>query len=132
MYLLNTDVSFELMKKDPCANVLRWCTHVPCEYLYISVLTIGALKQKIHEVIPLAQCGPLNTWIHSNFLNWFDKNILPIDAKISARWGDLFACNSEGVLEDLLVATAIENNLILVTGSNKCSSYGVKIFNPFI
>ncbi len=132
MYLLNTDVSFELIKKNPCTNVLRWCSSVPPEYLYISVLTIGSLKQKIHEATAPAQDNSLNVWVHSNFLNWFDKNILPVDAKISARWGDLFVFNSEAGLEGLLIATAIENNFILVTGSDKCSSCGVKVFNPFI
>ena len=132
MYLLNTDVSFELIKSHPCEKVLRWCNSIPPEYLYISVLTIGSLKQRVYEASLPTQSNSLNVWIHSNFLSWFGKNILPIDTKISARWGDLFVFNSCQVLEDLLVATAIENNFILVTGSNKCSTYGVKIFNPFI
>jgi predicted nucleic acid-binding protein len=132
MYLLHTDILLELIKQNPCPNLLQWCEKMPSEHLYTSVLTIGVLKQTIQEISFPTQRNALSLWLSSNLMNWFGKNVLPIDTRISSRWGDLFSLDSKDLIDSLVVATAIENNFVLVTGSNKCSIWGLKTFNPFI
>jgi predicted nucleic acid-binding protein len=132
MYLLNTDVLLELMKRNPCTNLLQWCAKVPAEYLYVSVLMYGSLQQKLQEICTMHQRPLLEFWVQSQLLPWFGKNVILIDAKIARRWGDICYLNLEDTAENLLVATAIENNFILVTGENVSRVEGIKVFNPFI
>jgi predicted nucleic acid-binding protein len=132
MYLLHTDVLADLIRQNPCQSLLKWCEKTPAQHLYMSVLTIGSLKQQTQEISSPNQRNMLNLWLSSNLLNWFEDNVLPIDAKISSRWGDLFSTDSKDLIDNLIVATAIENNFVLVTGSNKFCALGLKIFNPFI
>ena len=130
MYLLDNDVLLELLKKDPSENVTNWCTNVPSESLYISVLTLGMLKIKIEKTSSLQQRSLLNCWIQSHFIKWFGKNILPVDIKVAQRWGS-FDLNSEQV-SSLIAATAVEYNFVLVTSLNSYKKDGLKLFNPFI
>ena len=132
MYLLNSDVLFELFKNKPCENVTNWCESIPEGQFSVSVLTIGILKSMIEEKSTIQQKSIFRCWMRSKFVEWFDGNIISIDAKISQRWGDYIDYpHTVNVIDGLLASTAIENDLIFVT-SHDCNIKGLKIFNPFV
>ena len=133
MYLLDTDILFELFKNKPSENVVGWCNAVPSKSLYISVISLGILKNKIEKNSYIQQRSLLICWLQTHFIKWFGNNILPIDIKITQRWGDFcFLENDTNILSKLIAATAIEQNFVLVTSSMHYNQDGLKLFNPFI
>lgn len=44
-YLIDTNVIYELVKKAPDKNVIKWFNKVSNRDLYLSVLTIGEYKK---------------------------------------------------------------------------------------
>jgi toxin FitB len=132
MYLLGTDVLLEMLKKEPCPSVINWCSAMPSEQLYVSVLSIGVLRSKIESSGSLQQRSLLLCWVKSHLIKWFDENILPVDIKVAERWSDLFLFSGYKSAESLVAATAIEKNLILVTSEANQNIEGLKVFDPFI
>lgn len=73
----------------------------------------------------------LTGWLE-RILDWHADRILPVDAGIARRWGQL--CGALGYVNaDLLIAaTALEHGLTVVTRNVKhFEPAGVPVFNPF-
>ena len=49
-YLLDTCVVWELLKKDPDKNVLKWITEIDETSLYLSVFTFGEIHKGIQKL----------------------------------------------------------------------------------
>ncbi|QEK39899.1 PIN domain-containing protein [Candidatus Sneabacter namystus] len=133
MYLLNHDVVFELLKSSSCDNVSNWCKAIAPSDLYISVITIGNLIKKVQKDISIQQKSLFQFWLQTNFLAWFGENVLSVDLRIIQRWGHVIPDSYTSTVDSLLIATAIEHNLVLVTSlyaTNRISY--LKLFNPFI
>lgn len=134
MYLLDTNVVFELRQAKSGrtdSGLAAWAAGVARHNLFVSALTLlelegaaGRLERK-----DKASGSALRRWIDNQVMAAFDGRILPVDAAIVRRRGQLPYADSR---DGLLAATAIEHGLTLVTRSTAAFKAGrVKTFNPW-
>lgn len=136
-FLLDTNVISELIKPRPEANVTTWIDTTDESLLYLSVLTLGEIQRGIASLPQSRRRATLEAWLNKELRARFEDRILIIDQEVADRWGLLTAAarNSRIVLpviDGLLVATALEYNLTLVTrDTGQIPSMGVSVFNPW-
>ena len=134
MYLLDTNVVSELRKRDRCdENVAAWYTGVSDDELFLSVLTLGEIRQGVERIRDRdpQQCAALEQWLQ-DVTRGYAHRILPIEEKVSAVWGRLYYIRNVPVVDGLLAATARVHNLTLVTRNiQDVQELGVNLFNPF-
>lgn len=133
-YLVDTNVVSEMRKGkriDP--NVLAWFQTTQEEELFLSVLVLGEVRSGIEGVRPKdpAQARALERWLLGLEAMYVDR-MLPVTAAIADKWGRLSAVDSPSVVDGLMAATALENDLMLVTRNvQDVKRTGVKLLNPF-
>lgn len=138
MYLLDTNVLSEIRK-------IR-SSHTPPQFLalfdsirlddcYLSVITLLEIEQGILRVRHRggeAQFARLQRWLNDTVVPTFDSRILPIDrhtARICAR---LHVPDQRPYNDALIAATAIRNDLTLVTRNTRdFAELNVPLLNPF-
>ena len=132
MYLLDTNVVSELRKIKPHGAVVAWVNQVSDASIALSVVTIGEIQAGIEKT------RDQDKEKAKQLENWLDQvesayNIIPLNAKIFRRWGKIMHRQSDTILEDALIAaTAIENNLTVVTRDEKdFKRFKVNVLNPF-
>lgn len=133
MYLLDTSVVLDLRKakaRDADAGLVAWAGSISRQTLFISALTLLELENGAQRVEKQDKMGgtALRQWIETQVMRAFDGRILPVDAAVVRRRGQLaYADGRDG----LLAATAIEHGLTLVTHQTSAFKAGrVKVFNP--
>ena len=137
MYLIDTDVISEARKEEKAnAGVRRFFAdadrnNVP---MYLSVVTIGEMRQGV-EIIrrrgDKSQARVLERWLE-RVIDRFEDAILSFDQETAEIWGRLRVPNRENPLDKQIAATAIINELTVVT--RNIAHYaltGVGILNPF-
>jgi toxin FitB len=133
MYLLDTNVVFELRKPKPHGAVLQWIQDVPDADLHISAVTIGEIQAGIEltrDQDP-AKATELEQWLElvsSSF------NVVPMDAIAFRVWARLMHGTSNTLYEDAMIAaTAKVHKLAVATRNVKdFKSFGVSVVNPFL
>ncbi len=132
MYLLDTNVVSELRKLKPHGAVVAWINKVSDTSIALSAVTIGEIQAGIE--ITREQDKEKAKQLE----NWLDQvesayNVIPLNAQIFRRWGKITHRQSDTILEDALIAaTAIENNLTVVTRDEKdFKRFKVAVLNPF-
>jgi toxin FitB len=138
VYLIDTDVISEERKKEKANPGVREFfedadrNNVP---LYLSAVTIGELRQGVEIVRHRgdeSQARVLERWLE-RVIDRFDDAILPFDQEIAEIWGRLRVPNRENPLDKQIAATAIINDLIVVTRNvAHYAPTGVRLLNPFI
>ena len=133
-YLLDTNVISELRKGSRCnSNVAAWHASLEADSLWLSVLVIGEIRQGI-ELLQRkdpASATHLATWLRG-LEKCFADRILPVTLGVAHRWGILNAHQPTSYIDGFLAATAMENNLILVTlNTQDIKATGVSFINPF-
>lgn len=133
MYLLDTDIVFELRKaKDGLADagLTAWAAGVARAGLFISVLAPIELEGAAAALArrDKALAGALRGWIKDRLLPAFEGRVLPLDAAVAAQRARIgYADGRDG----LLAATALEHGLTLVTRRTAAFRAGrVKLFDP--
>ena len=132
-YLLDTNVVSESRRADADTGVSWFFQTVDERHLHISALTIGELC-KGAEMLRRKNPGralEFLTWINDLELSFGDR-VLPIEQAISRIWGEISADSSRPVVDTLIAATAIANDLVIVT-RNVRDFHGidVEIMNPW-
>jgi predicted nucleic acid-binding protein len=133
-YLLDTNIVSELRKggrADP--NVIAWFQTIREDELYLSVLVLGEVRSGVERVRPRdpGQAEALERWLLALKSDHADR-ILPVTGGIADRWGRLSAGDPPSVVDCLMAATALENDLTLVTRNvSDVRRTGVKLLNPF-
>ncbi len=133
-YLIDTNVLSELRKQHKAnPGVQAWYADVNGEQLYLSVLTLGEIRQGIEQIkrrdIPAAQ--NLEHWLLQVETN-FSAFILPVSQPIADRWAYLNVPDKLPVIDGLLAATALVHDLTLVTRNiADVQRSGAKLLNPF-
>lgn len=137
-FLLDTNVLSELVKPKPDANVLRWIEETDESILFLSMLTLGEIRNGIARLGPGSRRGRLESWLQVDLRTRFLGRALSIDEAIADRWGAISAdAAAKGkpvpVVDGLLAATALHHNLTLVTrdGSDVAGT-GVSTVNPWL
>jgi predicted nucleic acid-binding protein len=136
-YLLDTCVISELIKPGENNKIVEWIQSKDEDSLFISVLTIGEIYKGISKLPDSRRKESLRTWVDNDLKKRFAGRILEISEKIATTWGEIQA-NSEKdgkkmpVIDSLIAATAIKNNLTVVTRNVKdIENSGCRSINPW-
>ena len=84
-FLLDTNVVSELIRPKPDANVVRWIEETDESILFLSVLTIGEIRNGIERLNVGRRRGRLESWLEIDLRARFQNRILPIDEAIAER-----------------------------------------------
>ena len=132
-FLLDINVVSELRRRTPSPNVLQWFATVAADELYLSVLTIGEVRQGIELLRrkdPTAATS-IERWLHG-LVTTYEDRIVDVDASIAERWGRLNVPDPVATVDGLLAATALVHDWTLVTRNvGDVERTGVRILNPF-
>jgi predicted nucleic acid-binding protein len=119
-YLLDTCILSESRKKAVDVNVKTWLCSVPDKAMFISVLSIGEIRNGIARLADGKRKDQLVLWLGYELVSWFEDRILPLGCDILNRWGILCASyRTLPAIDSLLAATAIQHHLVLVTRNVK-------------
>jgi predicted nucleic acid-binding protein len=136
-FLLDTNIISELVKPKPERKVTTWIESTDENLLYLSVLTLGEIRKGIASLRDASRRAVLEAWLDSDLVLRFGERILPIDRAVADRWGRLAADAAAAksplpVIDGLLAATALDQNLTLVTRNTKdIAVASVSVFNPW-
>lgn len=137
-YLLDTCIVSEYIRKQPEMKVIQWLDLQLEENLFISAITIGEIKKgivKIESSQP-KKSQKLNEWLN-RLSERFEARIIDLDRQILIQWGVLCGDFEKSgrklpVIDSLIAATAINNQLTLVTRNvSDFDKIGVSLFNPW-
>jgi len=137
-FLLDTNVVSELIRPRPDNNVRRWAEETDESILFLSVLTLGEIRQGVEKLLAGRRRGRLESWLQVDLPSRFQDRILPIHEAIADRWGRIAAiAAAKGkpvpVIDGLLAATALHHNLTLVTrSSSDVAGTAVPTLNPWL
>lgn len=136
-FLLDTNVISESVRAEPDVRVLAWLDSVQEDLLYLSVLTLGEIRQGIARLTQGKRRLRLERWLDVDLRARFAGRIVPVDENIARRWGGLTADAQRAgaplsVVDGLLAATALESDLILATRNVRdFVRLGVALSNPW-
>jgi predicted nucleic acid-binding protein len=136
-YLLDTCVLSEFTRRQPDKRVIHWLDSIEEEKLFISVITVGEIQRGIERLPDSHRKTELLVWMNNELLNRFAERIIAIDALTMFMWGSLTARleaagQPMGVMDSLIVASALQNNLIVATRNvTDFLPCGVQVINPW-
>jgi predicted nucleic acid-binding protein len=137
-FLLDTNVVSEITKPRPDQHVVAWVNATDEAVLFLSVLTLGEIRNGIERLRTGRRRGQLESWLQVDLRARFRDRILSIDEEIADRWGAIAALAAARgrpvpVIDCLLAATALHHNLILVTRNDSdVAGTGVSTLNPWV
>jgi predicted nucleic acid-binding protein len=133
-YLIDTNVISEIVRPKPNHKVLNWFETIPNQSIYISVLTLGEIRKGIEKIELRQRKEKLKLWLENELPTWFENRILPIDAQIADRWGQLQAQAKHllPAIDSLIAATALNHNLCIVTRNEQDFKFPLlQVVNPW-
>ena len=136
-FLLDTNVVSEPTRQRPEARVQVRLRAQPNQDLPISVITAGELRTGIELLHPGQRRSSLEQWFTSQLAGSSASRILPITGRSADLW-ECFAAKRQqagsplDMADGLIAATALEHNLVLVTGNTRhFVDMGVQLLNPW-
>jgi toxin FitB len=118
MILLDTMVLSELRKAKPNPGVVAYLKSQAHDSIYLSALTIGEIEAGIEK--------------QRNVAPEFAPFILPVTPAIAKLWGRLCVQTGNKGIDNLIAATALCHNLMVVTRNVKdFEPTGVRVLDPF-
>jgi predicted nucleic acid-binding protein len=136
-YLLDTNVLSELIKPEPDVNLLHWVDQTGEAVMFLSVLTLGEIRNGIARLRPGSRRKLLESWLQVDLRSRFENRILAVDEAVADRWGAISAvAAAKGkpvpVIDGLIAATAMHHDLQLVTrNTSDVAGTGVPVLNPW-
>jgi predicted nucleic acid-binding protein len=135
--LLDTNVLSEVQRPAPSPKVLSWLDTIDEDRTFISAASIAELRRGIALLEDGRRRAALAAWLARDLPERFAGRTLPIDHAVAERWGDLMAQSRRSglalsVMDGFFAATALANNLMLVTRNVKdFAVFGVPLLNPW-
>jgi tRNA(fMet)-specific endonuclease VapC len=136
--LLDTCVISEFIAKQPNPRVVEFLDALDADDAYLSVITIGEVIKGIEKLPNSRRKTELRDWLQDDLLARFQGKILPLDTDVIVEWGMLTARTEIAgkvmpAVDSLIAATAIANNMTLVTRNvSDFEAAGIEIVNPWI
>lgn len=136
-YLLDTCVLSEFTRHKPDEKVVRWVDGIDEEKLFLSAVTIGEIQRGIQRLPDSQRKNELLVWMNTSLIERFWERIQPVDTQTMLLWGSLTAQMEKSgqtlsFMGALIVATALLNNLIVVTRNvSDFLPSGVQVLNPW-
>jgi predicted nucleic acid-binding protein len=136
-FLLDTNVTSELIRPEPDPTVKAWVAAQTLDALFISVVSFGEFRKGVVLRAPGKRRDELEVWIETDLSNLFFERILPVTRSVAERWGVLegqrqLAGRPLNMPDGQIAARALEHRLTLVTRNVKdFAGLGVTIFNPW-
>ncbi|MDE0673386.1 MAG: type II toxin-antitoxin system VapC family toxin [Caldilineaceae bacterium SB0662_bin_9] len=133
MFLLDTDVVSLRRRPNLHPVVFQWLESQRQADLHLSVVTLAELARGI---VRQRRRNPdfardLTLWLERT-ITWFDDRVIPVNAAIAERWGQLSGELGHFNVDLLIAATAIEHDLAVVTRNVRhFEPTGAKVLNPF-
>jgi predicted nucleic acid-binding protein len=133
-YLVDTNVISELRKGERAdAAVTSWFGALADEEIFLSVLTVGEIRQGIERIRrrdPDA-AKVLDGWLDRVVATHGDR-LVPVDRLVAEEWGRMNVPDPLPVVDGLLAATAKVNGLTLATRNVRdVERTGVDLVDPF-
>jgi predicted nucleic acid-binding protein len=132
-FLLDINVLSEVRRCTPNTGVAAWFDSVDSRQLYLSVLTIGEIRQGICRLQrrDQAQAAVFDRWL-GGLLHAYSDRVVPLTAEVAQEWGRLSVPDPVPVIDGLLAATAKVHDWTLVTrNTSDVAGTGVRLLNPF-
>ena len=132
-WLVDTNILSELRKGTRAnAGIVAWFADTREEELFTSVLVLGEIRRGVESIrrrdVPSALA--LEQWL-SRLSTSFSDRVLPVDARVAARWGTLNVPDPVPTVDGLLAATALVHDLVLVTRNVRdVERTGVRLLDP--
>ncbi len=136
-YLLDTCVLSEFTRQKPDGNVIRWMDSINEDDLCISVITVGEIQRGVEKLPDSHRKTNLVTWLNEQMLPRFENRMIPLDLSAMQIWGTITARMEStgqpmGVMDSLIAACALSQNLILVTRNIKdFTGTNLQLINPW-
>jgi predicted nucleic acid-binding protein len=134
MILLDTVVLSELRKARPNPGVVAYLKAQVPETVFISAMTIGEIQAGIEKQKKRAPefADELSAWLTLMELQ-FASSILPVTPAIAKLWGRLCVQTGNKAIDNLIAATALAHNLLVVTRNVRdFQAVGARVFDPFL
>ena len=133
MYLLDTNVISETIKKSPNQKVLDFLMSIDADKFSLSVITLGEIRKGIEKLQDQSKKQKVIRWLEIDLLERFYGRIINIDAGVADKWGYICSLNNIPAIDALIAASAIVHNHKLVTRNIKDfeSINGLEILNPW-
>jgi predicted nucleic acid-binding protein len=136
-YLLDTCVLSEFTRHQPEERVVAWLDAIEEEKLFISVITVGEIQRGIERLPDSHRKTEFLIWMNNGLLTRFAQRTVTIDAQTMLIQESLVvrleaAGQRVGVMDSLIIASALQNNLIVAT--RNVADYlpgGVQVINPW-
>lgn len=95
IFLLDTNVVFEVRKHHPNVRVMSWLEGTDDRALRLSVLVLGELRSGVERLRPRdpARAEQLDSWMSELSLRFGDR-LAPVTKEVADRWGTLRAAQS--------------------------------------
>lgn len=136
-YLLDTCLLSEFTRRKPETRVIAWLDSIEEERLFISAITIGEIQRGIERMPKSHRKTELLVWMNTTLLARFAGRIIPVDAATMFLWGSLVERLEAigqpiGVMDSLILASALQNNLIIATrNAADFLPGGAQVINPW-
>jgi predicted nucleic acid-binding protein len=136
-YLLDTCVLSEFTRRQPDEGVIGWLNAIADANLFISVITVGEIQHGIERLPDSHRKTELLAWMNNGLLKRFAGRMIVIDVATMVMWGSLTARleatgQPMGVMDSLIAASALQNNLIVTTRNvADFLPCGVQVINPW-
>ncbi|MBN9613507.1 MAG: type II toxin-antitoxin system VapC family toxin [Actinobacteria bacterium] len=115
-------------------SLMTWLKSMLIEDLAISVITVFELEKGVRRLERKDPAGaaPLRRWLDGEVRVLFASRVLPVDEQVALAAAPLHVPDPIPELDALVAATALVQNLTLVTRNVKdFAGTGVRLLNPW-
>ncbi len=137
IFLLDTNVISEMIKKTPDPTVMDWLYRVESDHVRISVLTLAEINRGILRLDDGKKKNDLLLWFDTFTAQFKDKTVA-VDDRVAVSWGALAAMAERNgrtlhPADTLIAATAYVHGAILVTrNTSDFTHLPIQVMNPWL